>query len=261
MLTGFVFDEQQSEQVEDWRAAIGRLDGGQLLWLALHDPTEEELAALGETLDLGEALAQRLGEHPRGASVADEGERMYVTLYVVNSGGDAPELVPIECVLGVNWIVTAYRERADVLEEFFERVQGGGEVGALDAPSFVATILDWIVSSYLRALDEVERELEDLDARVMTNTPKMATDDLNRLVEIRRTIGTLRRALAPHREVVVSSRTLNSIGSRPSSQLSVSPPSSAAWTGRWTRPARRRSRPSARSISSSPESANGQTTS
>ena len=32
----------------------------------------------------------------------------------------------------------------------------------------------------------------------------MATDDLNRLVEIRRTIGTLRRALSPHREVVVS---------------------------------------------------------
>ena len=57
----------------------------------------------------------------------------------------------------MNWIVTAYRERADVLEEFFERVQGGGQVGALDAPSFVATILDWIVSSYLRALDDVER--------------------------------------------------------------------------------------------------------
>ena len=160
--------------------------------------------ALRETLDLGEGLAHRLGEHPRSASVADEGERMYVTLYVVNSGGDAPELVPIECVLGVNWIVTAYRERADVLEEFFERVQGGGQVGALDAPSFVATILHWIVSSYLRALDDVERELEDLDARVMTNTPKMATEDLNRLVDIRRTIGTLRRALAPHREVVVS---------------------------------------------------------
>ena len=90
MLTGFVFDEQQSEQVEDWRAAIERLNRGQLLWLALHDPTEEELAALGETLDLGEALAHRLGERPRSASVADEGERMYVTLYVVNSGGDAP---------------------------------------------------------------------------------------------------------------------------------------------------------------------------
>jgi len=87
VLTGFVFDEQQSEQVEDWRAAIERLDRDQLLWLALHDPTEQEVAAVRETLDLGEALA------------------------------------------------------------------------------LVATILDWIVSSYLRALDDVERELEDLDAR------------------------------------------------------------------------------------------------
>jgi magnesium transporter len=38
----------------------------------------------------------------------------------------------------------------------------------------------------------------------MTNTPKEAADDLTRLVELRRTIGTLRRALSPHREVVVS---------------------------------------------------------
>jgi Mg2+ and Co2+ transporter CorA len=38
----------------------------------------------------------------------------------------------------------------------------------------------------------------------MTNTPREAADDLTRLVELRRTIGTLRRALSPHREVVVS---------------------------------------------------------
>ena len=38
----------------------------------------------------------------------------------------------------------------------------------------------------------------------MTNTPKEAADDLTRLVELRRTIGTLRRALSPHREVVIS---------------------------------------------------------
>ena len=86
----------------------------------------------------------------------------------------------------------------------FERAQGGGQIGALDAPSFVATIIDWIVASYLRALDAVESELEELDARVMTNTPNEAADDLTRLVELRRTIGTLRRALSPHREVVVS---------------------------------------------------------
>ena len=204
MLTGFVFDEQKSEQVEDWGAALERPDQGQLLWLAMHEPTEEEVAALKERLELDDKNAQRLREPPRSASVADEGERMHVTLYAVSGDGDAPALIPVECVLGPNWVITAYRQKIEVLDEFFERAQGGGQIGALDAPSFVATILDWIVASYLRALDAVEGELEELDAKVMTNTPKQAADDLTRLVEIRRTIGTLRRALSPHREVVVS---------------------------------------------------------
>ena len=199
-----MFDAQQSEKVEDWRAALEGLDRGQLLWIAMHEPTEEEVAALQETLELGDENAHRLHEPPRSASVADEGERMHVTLYAASGNGNTPALIPVECVLGPNWIVTAYRQKIEVLEEFFERAQGGGQIGALDAPSFVATIVDWIVASYLRALDAVESELEELDAKVMTNTPKEAADDLTRLVELRRTIGTLRRALSPHRDVVVS---------------------------------------------------------
>ena len=105
MLTAFVFDVDQSKQVEDWAPALERLDQGQLLWLAMRDPTDEEVAALQETLDLGDDVA-RLREHPRSASVADEGEHMYVTLYAASGDGDAPE--PVECVLGANWIAHWY---------------------------------------------------------------------------------------------------------------------------------------------------------
>ena len=38
----------------------------------------------------------------------------------------------------------------------------------------------------------------------MSGTPKNVSADLARLVELRRSIGTLRRGLAPHREVVVA---------------------------------------------------------
>ena len=124
MLTGFVFDAEQSEQVDDWRAALERLDHGQLLWLAMHDPTEEEVAALQETLELGDRNAHRLREPPRSASVADEGERMHVTLYAVSGNGNAPALIPVECVLGPNWIVTSYGQKIEVLDEFFERARG-----------------------------------------------------------------------------------------------------------------------------------------
>jgi hypothetical protein len=43
MLTAFLFDERESEQVEDWRAALEGLADDQLLWLALRDPTEDEV--------------------------------------------------------------------------------------------------------------------------------------------------------------------------------------------------------------------------
>ena len=204
MLTAFLFDERESEQIEDWRAAIEGLADDQLLWLALRDPTEDEVAALQEALELGDENAQRLLEQPIRASLSDAGERMHVTLYAAAVENGEPVLTPLECALGRNWIVTAYRGKVDVLEEFRERAEGGGEVGALDAPSFVAAILEWVVSGYFRAFEAVESELEELDAKAMSDTPKDVSDDLARLVELRRSIGTLRRALAPHREVVVA---------------------------------------------------------
>ncbi len=204
VLTVFLFDERESEQVEDWRAALERLADDELLWLALRDPTEEEIAALQEALELGDENARRLREQPSRASMADTGERMHVTLYAADIDEGGPVLAPIECALGRNWIITAHPQKIEVLEEFRERAEGGGQIGALDAPSFVAAIFEWIVTGYFRAFEAIESELEELDAKVMSSTPTEVSDDLNRLVELRRSIGTLRRALSPHREVVVA---------------------------------------------------------
>jgi Mg2+ and Co2+ transporter CorA len=204
MLRAFLFDERESEQVEDWRAALEGLADDQLLWLALRDPTEDELAALQEALELDDENAQRLLEQPSRASLADAGERMHVTLYAADIEEGGPVLAPIECALGPNWIVTAHREKVEVLEEFGERAEGGGPVGALDAPSFLAAIFESIVASYFRAFEAVERALDELDTRVLLSTPKDVSGELARLVEVRRAIGTLRRALSPHREVVAA---------------------------------------------------------
>jgi magnesium transporter len=204
MLTVFVFDERESRQDEDLGAALDRLAQGALLWLALRDPTEEEVTAAQEALELSDEQAHRLREQPSRASLVDAGEHMHVTLYAASGEGGEPVLRPIECVLGPNWVVTAHHGKVEVLEEFRERAEGGGQVGALDSPSFVAAVVEWVVTSYFRAFEAVESELEELDAKVMSNIPKSVSDDLARLVELRRSIGSLRRALSPHREVVVA---------------------------------------------------------
>jgi magnesium/cobalt transport protein CorA len=204
MLALFVFDERESRREENLPAALNGLADDALLWLALRDPTENEVAAAQEALELSDEQARRLLEQPSRASLADAGEHLHVTLYVASSEGGEPVLRPVECVLGPNWVVTAHEAEIEVLEEFRERAEGGGQVGTLDSPSFVAAVVEWVVTSYFRAFEGVESELEELDAKVMSDIPKSVTADLARLVELRRSIGTLRRALSPHREVIVA---------------------------------------------------------
>jgi Mg2+ and Co2+ transporter CorA len=164
-------------------------------------------------------------------------------------------------VIGTNWVVTSHGAEIEVLEEFRERAEGGGQIGELDSPSFVAAVVGWVVTSYFRAFEEVERELEELDAKVMADIPKNVADELARLVELRRSIGTLRRALSPHREVIIALAhpELDLLSSEGSAERFASPRTGSR--ARWMRREKRRSRPGARSSFSSPGSDSGRTTS
>ena len=201
MLTVFMFDERESRHVEDLRQ-LDQLGTKALLWIALRDPTEPEVLAVQEALNLSDEQTRRLLEQPARASLVDAGEHLHVTLYVASGEGGDPVLCPLECILGANWIVTAHEAEIEVLEEFRERAEGGNQLGELDSPSFLAAVVDWVVTSYFRAFEDVESELEELDAKVMSEIPRNVTDELPRLVELGRSIGTLRRGLSPHREVI-----------------------------------------------------------
>ena len=92
MLTVFLFDEGGSRREVDLRAALDRLADDALLWIALLDPTEEEVAAVQEALELSDKQAERLLEQPSQASLVDAGEHLHVTLYAASSEGGEPVL-------------------------------------------------------------------------------------------------------------------------------------------------------------------------
>jgi magnesium transporter len=205
MLHSFLFTAERSERIDDWRDAIETLDGKELLWIALRDASEDEVSAVCEGLSLDAEKARRFRESSERASGSDDGKQLYVTLLAVGGEEDSPSLVAIYCVIGPNWLLTVHRDEIPVLDEFADRAEGGGQIGELDAPSFVAAIGEWVIASYLRAFEAVEAELEELDAKIISETPgRDVSGDLSRLVQLRRRIGSLRRGLAPHREVFVS---------------------------------------------------------
>lgn len=174
-----------------------------MLWLDLVEASADEEREVGEALGLDEVDASRFRK--RGAQAALAQGKGYLRVTAIAAGetkGDAPpQTVALDCFVGENWVVTAHDAGAGVLEEFRDRVEGEGALGVLDAPSFLAELLEWVVTSYLRAFDQVEADLEEFDVRVLGSVQRDSEHEIGELIDARRRVGRLRRALAPHREV------------------------------------------------------------
>ncbi len=202
MLAAYLFDERQGKPVEDWAKLVGKLGENQLLWVDLIDPSEEDDRAARSGFELGDAILRAEEDLAEPAlELAEDHIRIAAVAVSDEEKDPAREQVLIDCLIGTNWVLTSHTREIAVIEDFRTRAEGAGELGALDAPSFVATLFEWVVTSYLRAFSEIEATLEDFDISVLTSPKRDTEQQVRVLVDTRRRINKLRRALAPHREI------------------------------------------------------------
>ena len=203
LVTAHLFDKTQGKEVETWAESLQHLSKDQVLWLDLMDPTDAEAHEVIAALDLGDAGSLTLGEPDGKPGVEQHEGHLRVTAVAVSDKERDParERIVVDCFVGPNWVMTAHRAQISVLDDFREAATGKGEIGLLDAPSFLSTLLEWVVASYLRAFDEVEETLEEFDVKALRQPSNNPDAQIELLIEARRRVGRLRRTLAPHREV------------------------------------------------------------
>lgn len=203
MVTAYLFDRRQGRSVEDWAESLDRLGKNQILWIDLMDASEDETAGVLDALELGDAAGLELGDLERKPRVEQFGGHLRVTAVAVSDAESDPEQerIVVDCFLGSNWVLTAHSAEIAVLDDFRRVAEGRGGVGLLDAPSFLTTLLEWVVGSYLRAFDEIEETLDRFDVEALEQPSYDPEKQIETLGNARRRVGRLRRTLAPHREV------------------------------------------------------------
>ena len=203
MVSAYLFDQRQGERVEDWAGALHGLNKNQILWIDLVDASEDETVDVLDALDLGAAAELKLGDPERRPCVEHFESHLRVTAVAVSDTERDParERIVVDCFLGSNWILTVQGADIAALDDFREAAEGRGEVGLLDAPSFLTTLSEWVITSYLRAFDEIEETLDEIDVEAIAHLSKNLEEQLELLGDARRRVGRLRRTLAPHREV------------------------------------------------------------
>jgi len=171
-----------------------------LLWVDLEEFSTGAAGALRREFDLDQESINRLDESAGSAFFHDGGDYVHLSAYVPDTAA-TNQLVRLECIAGERWVITAHQGRSSALDAFAERVTGSGQTGEMDGPSFLATLLEWLLNEFVLAFERIEQDLEDFDARAMRgDISRSPEDQIEYLVQRRSRVGQLRRALLAHRE-------------------------------------------------------------
>lgn len=192
-------DEAHEVSVDD---VPTRVRGDTLLWVEVDADDGERLRSVADALGIDGETCDRLVAGSRRAAVRAESTHLHVSL-LVPSAADG-KLVEVHCLVGDRWLVTVSRGEVDAISDFRERVTGGGGLGELDPPSFLAVLLEWAIEGYLAAFDAVEDELEQVDVALMRAAGAALDATLDRLVGLRRRTARLRRALGDQRRIIAA---------------------------------------------------------
>ena len=184
-------------------ALTTKVTDNHLLWIDIAGtPSPVELEAIGDAFALDDAARRSLSAtEPRPRHLLRGNE---LRLRVAAEPDDhAPEQVRwLDIIAGGNLVITRHEDPLAFIAGMDERIERDTVLGKIDAPQFVASLLESIVTSYFAAIDALEDDADKLDSVALRDEGRRAL--LADLVGVRRRVARLRRLLADHRDVFAS---------------------------------------------------------
>ena len=179
---------------------LAGLNDEQIVWVDVDLRTAGHFDSLLKPLGIAD-LVREIDSSIRRPSL--NSHENFVQLNVIAIRGEPSDLVPValHCFVGNNWIATVHDGELDLVEEFNAPLASDSRLGGLDASAFLAMVLDWHLNSYLRAIEDVQTAIDEVDELLLkprSEEPRL----LERLLQLRRRITRLRGALSPLRDVI-----------------------------------------------------------
>jgi Mg2+ and Co2+ transporter CorA len=204
--------QERDREVEVDSKLVESLTASKLLWIDLDQVQDGELEELGRRLKLPDGAMQgitRRGTLSEMERFSDCIRLRVVAIQPPDNGNPKPDGVAegsrtstvdtaaIDVVAARNIVVTAHDGSVAAFESFTNALHGDTHLGKLDAVSFMTSLIDEVLATYLAAVEDVERTVDSLDELALRS--RDAEFFLGEIVALRRRVASLRRALAPLR--------------------------------------------------------------
>jgi Mg2+ and Co2+ transporter CorA len=180
-------------------SVIAGLDERQLLWVDMAAPTGDEIACVAAMFGIRPG-ALRVPDQTRRPSLVNYGQCFGLCVYAALDGIEHRcKARPLVLVAGANFVVSVHRGDLPFIEELRRREKGDTRLGELTSESFVASLLDWVLSTYFHAVERLEHDVDDTEVAILGR--HRTSGFLRKMVSARQEISELRRLLKPHRDV------------------------------------------------------------
>jgi magnesium transporter len=200
-LTAFLYAaDGQDADVAPEDVDLERLAESDLLWIDADSSEDGVVERVAGLAPLDPEVLRRL---PKDPFIRDVGDAFVLGVRPLESDQDEEsESALLLCAVGSNWFVTLHRGDVGSLRAFADHLKGDSTLGRLDAPSFLAQVLEWVMNAYFGRLDELQQAIDEIEVRILKE--RLRDGVVEQLVDLRRDIGGLRRRLSPHRQVFIT---------------------------------------------------------
>jgi magnesium transporter len=169
------------------------------VWLGLHEPDEALLRQLQEEFELHELAVEDAHVAHQRPKVEAYRNALFVVLHTAWLEGETIRFGETHFFIGKHFLVSIRHGPSSNYAQVRERVEATPALLS-KGPSFAAyAILDFVVDNYLPIVDYFEDRLESLEIDIFHG--RADREAIGRLYDLQRQLLSLRRAVAPLREV------------------------------------------------------------
>jgi magnesium transporter len=187
------------------------------LWVDIDNRRPEQVALLSEVFRF-HPLAIEDSLNPNSRVKFDEYKGFVIlivrTVAFVEQTEDPYDIetVNFTCFLGQNFLVTVHGQHTAPVDETLEILRKRPELAAAGPARLMHAVVDEAVNAYFPILDQIDDFMDGLEERVFANFDR---DSLREIFSVKRLVLSLRRHLAPERDV------FSIVTNRPSALLSL----------------------------------------
>ena len=169
-------------------------------WINIEHPDESEIASLTELYGIHPVVADDIVAPLPRPHLEEYTNTLYLTLQMPMFRQGEPGRQALSLVLGSGYLITFFDAESSIRRSVRERITGNqGRIREMGADFLLCTILDEAFERSFPVIELMESSIEDLEGEII-NEP--SHDNLERILEAKRAITSLRHYVWPSAEVV-----------------------------------------------------------